>query len=100
MRADLTAMMYNPNNVATEASPFTTMIEHEVGQQLCKMLGFRNTLEKVCGDDRPMGWGHIACVRISSKRIGKVANMSQDGSVANLESIWVGMLPHAPYTIC
>lgn len=68
MRADLTAMMYNPNNVATEASPVTTMIEHEVGQQLCKMLGFRSLLDKTKHEDsRPMGWGHIACVRKSSK---------------------------------
>ncbi|KAF7340636.1 Pyridoxal-dependent decarboxylase domain protein [Mycena sanguinolenta] len=63
----LTAMLFNPNNVAAEASPLTTQLEMEVGQQLCRMVGM-NANPKV----GPVGWGHITC----------------DGSVANLESIW------------
>ncbi|PNS20008.1 Polyadenylation factor subunit 2 [Sphaceloma murrayae] len=63
----LMTIMYNPNNVATEASPFTTLLEKHVGDQLCQMLGY-NVSDSVT----PRGWGHIAC----------------DGSVANLESIW------------
>lgn len=47
----MTAMMYNPNNVATEASPHTTKLEREVGQELARMLGY--------GTD---SWGHITCV--------------------------------------
>lgn len=50
-------MMYNPNNVASECSPLTTMIENEVGQQLCKLLGF-----KVDDDKKIAPWGHITCV--------------------------------------
>lgn len=65
----LATMFYNPNNVAFEASPFTTLIELEVGRQLCEMLGF-NTDASV--EYMPLSWGHITC----------------DGSVANLESIW------------
>ncbi|KAF3762117.1 pyridoxal-dependent decarboxylase conserved domain protein [Cryphonectria parasitica EP155] len=61
----MASMMYNPNNVATEASPFTTALEKNVGMQLCGMLGYRTS------GDFP-GWGHITC----------------DGSVANLEAIW------------
>ncbi|KAK7053227.1 hypothetical protein VNI00_003850 [Paramarasmius palmivorus] len=61
----LTAMLFNPNNVAVEASPLTTWIEYQVGQQLCKMVGFGQE-----GQSKP--WGHITC----------------DGSVANLESMW------------
>ncbi|KAL7935760.1 pyridoxal phosphate-dependent transferase [Trichoderma chlorosporum] len=61
----MATMMYNPNNVATEASPFTTKKEREVGEELCTMLGYRKT-----DDIEP--WGHITC----------------DGSVANLEAIW------------
>lgn len=57
-------MLYNPNNVSAEASPLTTMIEYEVGQDLCKMLGYQ--------EKKPKPWGHITC----------------DGSVANLESMW------------
>jgi glutamate/tyrosine decarboxylase-like PLP-dependent enzyme len=59
------ALLYNQNNVAAEASPVTTMLEGEVGDQLCKMLGY-----KTSGVIQP--WGHITC----------------DGSVANIESLW------------
>ncbi|RKL19268.1 hypothetical protein BFJ68_g3542 [Fusarium oxysporum] len=36
----MAAMMYNPNNVATEASPYTTGVERQVGEDLCRMLGY------------------------------------------------------------
>ena len=55
---DLTAMLYNSNNVALEASPLTTIIEMKVGKQLCKMLGY-NIREEL---PLPVGWGHITCV--------------------------------------
>ncbi|KAK6346656.1 hypothetical protein TWF696_006775 [Orbilia brochopaga] len=63
-------MLYNPNNVALEASPITTLAELRVGKQLCKLFGYNvdDTETKL-----PLGWGHITC----------------DGTVANLESIWV-----------
>ncbi|PHH78122.1 hypothetical protein CDD82_3195 [Ophiocordyceps australis] len=61
----ITGMMYNPNNVASEASPLATMIEYVVGQDLCKMLGYNL-------DGPSAAWGHITC----------------GGSVANLESMW------------
>ena len=57
----LSTMFYNPNNVAYEASPFTTKLETEVGSQLCKMIGYQEG-----------SWGHVTC----------------DGTVANLESMW------------
>ncbi|KAF9769130.1 hypothetical protein IL306_013492 [Fusarium sp. DS 682] len=66
----MAAMMYNPNNVATEASPYTTEVERKVGEDLCKMLGYGSGLDGEDSDVRP--WGHITC----------------DGSVANLEAIW------------
>ncbi|KAJ1311922.1 hypothetical protein OPQ81_010382 [Rhizoctonia solani] len=63
----LTTALFNPNNVATEGSPITTVIEQEVGIQLCQMLGYdiKNT-------ERSRPWGHITC----------------GGSIANLESMW------------
>ncbi|CAE6475076.1 unnamed protein product [Rhizoctonia solani] len=63
----LATTLFNPNNVATEASPLTSVIEREVGLQLCEMLGYdvRNT-------ESSRTWGHITC----------------GGSIANLESIW------------
>ncbi|KAF4501132.1 L-tyrosine decarboxylase [Fusarium agapanthi] len=68
--ADTAAMMYNPNNVATEASPYTTSVERDVGVDLCRMLGYGYGVGGEDSDVVP--WGHITC----------------DGSVANLEAIW------------
>lgn len=62
-------MLYNPNNVALEASPLSTVAEIEVGEQLCTLFGYN-----IDADDTstPTGWGHVTC----------------DGTIANLESIW------------
>lgn len=73
----LAAMIHNPNNVAVEASPLTSYIEHCVGQQLCKMLGYRTTEDIATAEEAKSsymykGWGHLTC----------------DGSVANLEALW------------
>ncbi|KAF8813146.1 PLP-dependent transferase [Phlegmacium glaucopus] len=67
MAGYLMGMMYNPNNVATEASPLTTVLELHVGVQLCEMVGLNTNVTK-----KPVGWGHITC----------------GGTVANLESMW------------
>lgn len=64
----LSTMFYNPNNVAFEASPLTTLIELECGLQLCEMMGY-NRLDNT---EEPLAWGHIA----------------SGGTVANLESMW------------
>ena len=61
-------MLYNQNNVAAEASPVTTPLEMQVGNDLCQMLGF--TVSKKANTIQP--WGHITC----------------DGSVANTEAMW------------
>ncbi|GJM74479.1 hypothetical protein HMSSN036_66950 [Paenibacillus macerans] len=63
-------MLYNPNNVAAEASPSTTLLEMEVGNQMCIMLGYH--IPEKDSDESLRGWGHITC----------------DGTVANLESMW------------
>ena len=68
-------MLYNPNNVAVEASPVTTKLEMEVGKDLCRMLGYRvprSTDQPTSDTDEITPWGHITC----------------DGSVANLEAVW------------
>ena len=64
------AMLYNQNNVAAEASPVTTMMELAVGDDLCRMLGFRVPIE---AEAQPRAWGHITC----------------DGSLANMEGLWM-----------
>jgi glutamate/tyrosine decarboxylase-like PLP-dependent enzyme len=62
-------MLYNPNNVALEVSPISTVAEIEVGEQLCTLFGYNVDGEST---EEPLGWGHITC----------------GGSVANLESMW------------
>ncbi|MGI9179995.1 MAG: pyridoxal phosphate-dependent decarboxylase family protein [Longimicrobiaceae bacterium] len=56
-------MLYNPNNVAAEASPVTTRMELEVAEQLARMIGY----------DPARQWGHI----------------TSGGTVANFEALWV-----------
>lgn len=66
------AMLYNQNNVAAEASPVTTMFEIEVGNDLCRMLGYLVPEMDTPAPGVIVPWGHITC----------------DGSVANAESMW------------
>jgi glutamate/tyrosine decarboxylase-like PLP-dependent enzyme len=56
-------MLYNPNNVAAEASPVTSRMELEVAEQLARMIGYR----------RERHWGHL----------------TSGGTVANFEALWV-----------
>ena len=61
-------MLYNPNNVTIEASPFTTVAEMTTGDDLCRMFGYNVDPNN---EDLPLAWGHIVC----------------GGTVANLESV-------------
>ena len=68
-------MLYNQNNVAAEASPVTTRLEIEAGNDLCRMLGYAvpdgpATVRPV--DGAPIPWGHI----------------TSGGTVANIEALW------------
>lgn len=74
------ALLYNQNNVAAEASPVTTLMEMYVGNELCKMLGYAvHPIGAKVGEfalppeQLITAWGHITC----------------DGSVANLEGLWM-----------
>ncbi|KAF8658188.1 hypothetical protein AX16_002110 [Volvariella volvacea WC 439] len=70
----VSALFYNPNNVAFEASPLTTLVEHQVGLDLAQMTGYNiyEVAENGIKTSQPVAWGHITC----------------DGTIANLESIW------------
>lgn len=68
----MATMLYNPNNVAAEASPVTTEYEIAVGQDLCEMLGYTIPTQEELDNGAIAPWGHITC----------------DGSVANLEAMW------------
>jgi len=61
--AYMATILYNPNNVAYEASTATTPMEIEVGKQLARMFGY----------DPDEAWGHI----------------TTDGTIANYEGLWV-----------
>lgn len=56
------ATLYNGNNVAYEAGPATSDLEAEVGDDMCRLMGYK------IGES----WGHIAA----------------DGSIANYEALW------------
>ena len=60
----------NYNNVAFEASPFTTAIEVSIGETLQEMLGYKIDAQAQ-NDGNNSGWGHTTA----------------DGFMANLESI-------------
>lgn len=71
--AYMATILYNPNNVAYEASPATTPMEIEVGEQLAALFGL----------DPERAWGHITA----------------DGTIANYEGLWIARnlrsVPHA-----
>lgn len=52
--AQLVTTLYNPNNIVEEVAPVTLALEHEVGQQLCRMVGYRTH-----GGALPCGAGHL-----------------------------------------
>ena len=80
----LATMLYNPNNVAFEASTVTTLLEVEIGKDLCKMLGFQAKQSEQEDGTRIQPWGHI----------------TGGGSVANLESLWASRnLKYFPFTL-
>jgi hypothetical protein len=54
-------LMYH-QQVAFEASPITTLLELEVGREMCEMLGYSLDPDKII-----QPWGHIACDGSKSK---------------------------------
>ncbi len=52
--AQLVTTLYNPNNIVDEVAPVTLALEHEVGQQLCRMVGYATTQGAT-----PCGAGHL-----------------------------------------
>lgn len=59
----LAGLLYNPNNVSSEAAPVTVDLELEVGDLISDMLGYKKDL----------AWVHIC----------------SGGTIANLEAMWV-----------
>ena len=64
-------LLYNQNNVAAEASPVTTRLEIEAGNDLCRMLGYE-VPDGLARPGMPVPWGHI----------------TSGGTVANIEALW------------
>jgi glutamate/tyrosine decarboxylase-like PLP-dependent enzyme len=70
----IATMLYNPNNVAAEASPVTTRLELQVAAQIARMIGYRADSQ----------WGHLC----------------SGGTVANIEALWVARnLKYLPVAI-
>lgn len=67
-------MLYNPNNCAYEASPFTTLLEIEAMKHFAEMFQYGPMLaEDIKEEDQAKcSWGHLTC----------------GGTVANCESFW------------
>ncbi|KAI0517404.1 pyridoxal-dependent decarboxylase domain-containing protein [Xylaria bambusicola] len=61
-------MLYNPNNVAIEASPLTTVAEIEVGEQLCELFGYNIDPNNT---EAPTAWGHVTCGGLVCPRVSK-----------------------------
>jgi hypothetical protein len=49
----VTTMLQNPNNVALQGGPATTVLEAAVAKDICKMIGF--------DDSKVTPWAHITC---------------------------------------
>jgi len=58
----LAAMLYNPNNVTSEAAPVTVRLELEAARMISRMVGY--------GDD---SWSHL----------------TSGGTIANIEALWM-----------
>src|SRR5579864_826969 len=68
-------LLYNPNNVTTEAAPVTERWEFEVGCDMLEMLGYK-TPPAPGGPHEArseFGWAHV----------------TSGGTVANIEALWV-----------
>lgn len=66
-------LLYNQNNVAAEASPVTTRLEIEAGNDLCRMLGYAVPPDgRVPPPGTIVPWGHL----------------TSGGTVANIEALW------------
>lgn len=70
--ASLRTVLTGEDQVAFEASPITTLLELDVGRQICDMLGYKPISDTIGP------WGHIA----------------SDGTLANLEALWYGLMIH------
>ena len=60
----ISGLMWNQNNCDSSTSPVTTVMELKVGQDLCNLMNFDNSVVKP--------WAHLTGC----------------GSVANIEAIW------------
>lgn len=66
-------MLYNPNNTAFEASPFTTQLEIDCLKLFAEMFKYPKMLTSLQGSsETTASWGHLTC----------------GGTIANSEAFW------------
>lgn len=56
------AMLYNPNNISSDAAPVTVRLEHEASGMIARMLGYTR---------------------------GSWAHLTSGGTIANIEALWI-----------
>jgi glutamate/tyrosine decarboxylase-like PLP-dependent enzyme len=67
------AMLYNPNNVSSDAAPVTVRLELEASQLIARMLGYG-----------PQSWAHL----------------TGGGTIANIEALWIARsVRYLPFVI-
>ena len=83
------AMLYNQNNVAAEASPVTTRLEIEVGNDLCRMLGYK-VLPLYDAPAQGAAGAQVGA-QVDAQvdaQVGAWGHLTSGGTVANVEALW------------
>lgn len=67
-------LLYNPNNCAFEASPYTTLLEISVMKEFAAMFNYPALLSETNETNTGIkhSWGHLTC----------------GGTIANIEAMW------------
>ena len=93
------AMLYNPNNVTSESSPVTTMLEIICGIQLAALVGYvdnTTALEAVEKIEKHLGRGDLSIF----ERVRSWGHLTSGGTAANIEAIWAARnLKYFPLTV-
>jgi glutamate/tyrosine decarboxylase-like PLP-dependent enzyme len=92
----ISGMLYNPNNVSTEAAPVTVDMEIEACNILLEMLGY-NAPPDIPGE---LTDSNVEQYRKKLQREFGWAHLTLGGTTANLEALWVARsLKYAPLPI-
>lgn len=83
----LTGMLYNPNNVTTEAAPVTTRMEIEACNDVAEMIGYKIP-PAISTKDYKSKKEWIKYKKTLSNELSW-SHISSGGTLANIEALWV-----------